>query len=261
MERAASGGAVYLTPEPEGAQVWFFTRRGGVSEPPYDTLNVSRKVGDEENSVAENLDLIREAMDGRPSAWVRQVAGDAVVRVREAGFAGVADGLVTGEEGFSLVVAVADCAPVALVGERGVGMAHAGWRGALSGVAGKTARGLEDSDLHAYLGPCIRECCYEVSEEISRALDLHDPLPGRYTLEVSSPGLERSLRRPEHFRLSVGRKAMVKTREPLRGTSHRLDGVIVGARDGLVELEVGSGEVVQVPFEDIKAARTVFEWS
>ena len=160
---------MYLTPEPEGAQVWFFTRRGGVSEPPYDTLNVSRKVGDEENSVAENLDLIREAMDGRPSAWVRQVAGDAVVRVREAGFAGVADGLVTGEEGYSLVVAVADCAPVALVGERGVGMAHAGWRGALSGVAGKTARGLEDSDLHAYLGPCIRECCYEVSEEISQA--------------------------------------------------------------------------------------------
>ena len=101
----------------------------------------------------------------------------------------------------------------------------------------------------------------EVSEEISRALDLHDPVPGRYTLEVSSPGLERSLRRPEHFRLSVGRNVMVKTREPLRGTSHRLDGVIVGASDRAVELQVGGGEVVEVPYEAVKTARTVFEWS
>jgi ribosome maturation factor RimP len=101
----------------------------------------------------------------------------------------------------------------------------------------------------------------EVSEEISRGLDLRDPLPGRYTLEVSSPGLERSLRRPEHFGLSLGRRVMVKTKEPLRGTSHRLDGVIVRAEERSVDVEVGDGEVVGVPYEAIKTARTVFEWS
>ena len=101
----------------------------------------------------------------------------------------------------------------------------------------------------------------EVSEEISRGLDLRDPLPGRYTLEVSSPGLERSLRRPEHFGLSVGRRVMVKTREPLRGTSHRLDGVIVDAGERGVEVRLDGGEVVEVPYEAVKTARTVFEWS
>ena len=103
MDRGVSaathvGGAVYVAPEPEGARVWFFTRLGGVSEAPYDSLNVSKKVGDSPEAVMENLSIIREAMDGNPSAWVRQVAGDRVVRVSGAGFAGEADALVTSEE-------------------------------------------------------------------------------------------------------------------------------------------------------------------
>ena len=101
----------------------------------------------------------------------------------------------------------------------------------------------------------------EVSEEISRGLDLHDPLPGRYTLEVSSPGLERTLRSPEHFGLCRGRTVMVKTKEPLWGTSHRLDGVIVAAGERSVELEVDGGDLVEVPYEAIKTARTVFDWN
>jgi polyphenol oxidase len=165
----AAGGAVYVAPdpEPEGAKVWFFTRRGGVSRGPYDSLNVSRKVGDDPAAVEENRSLIREAMDGRPSAWVRQVHADGVVRISEAGFAGEADSLVTVEAGFSLVVAVADCAPVALVGERSVGMVHSGWRGTLSGVAGKALREMGEAPVRAYIGPCIRGCCYEVSEELA----------------------------------------------------------------------------------------------
>jgi YfiH family protein len=166
----AAGGAVYVAPDPEpgGAKVWFFTRRGGVSEPPYDSLNVSRKVGDHPDAVAENLATIGEAMDGRPSAWVRQVAGDGVVRVSGSGFAGDADALVTSEEDLCLAVAVADCVPVALVGEHEVGLVHSGWRGTLAGLAGKTAGEMEDLALRAYIGPCIRECCYEVSEELAQ---------------------------------------------------------------------------------------------
>jgi YfiH family protein len=165
----AAGGAVYVAPdpEPEGAKVWFFTRRGGVSRRPYDSLNVSRKVGDDPAAVEENRSRIREAMDGRLSAWVRQVHADGVVRVSEAGFAGEADSLVTAEAGFSLVVAVADCAPVALVGERSVGVVHSGWRGTLSGVAGKALREIGEASVRAYIGPCIRGCCYEVSGELA----------------------------------------------------------------------------------------------
>jgi polyphenol oxidase len=164
---AATGGAVYLAPDPqpEGVRIWFFTRRGGVSNRPYDTLNVSNKVGDDPVAVEKNRSLIQEAMDGRPSAWVRQVHADGVVRVSGAGFAGEADSLVTEETGFSLVVAVADCVPVALVGSA-VGMVHSGWRGTLSGVAGKAARELGEAPVRAYIGPCIRDCCYEVSEAL-----------------------------------------------------------------------------------------------
>lgn len=99
----------------------------------------------------------------------------------------------------------------------------------------------------------------EVSEEISRGLDLRDPIPGRYTLEVSSPGLERSLRRPEHFASSVGGRVVVKTTERLFGDSHRVDGEIVEATESSVRLAV-NGDVVEVPYGSIRSARTVFEW-
>src|SRR5215208_5823430 len=165
----AEGSAVYVAPDkgPEGAEIFFFTRLGGTSDPPYDSLNVSKKVGDSPEAVDENLSVIREAMIGRPAAWVRQVAGDNMVRVYEPGFAGEADALVTAEPDLCLSMAVADCVPVALVGEREVGMVHSGWRGTLAGVSGKAAREMGVSPVRAYIGPSIRRCCYEVSEELA----------------------------------------------------------------------------------------------
>jgi ribosome maturation factor RimP len=99
-----------------------------------------------------------------------------------------------------------------------------------------------------------------VSEELSRGLDLRDPIAGRYTLEVSSPGLERTLRSPEHFALSVGRKVLVKTKAPLAGDSHRIDGVIAEATDSVVRVRTGEEEL-DVPLDQIRSARTVFEWN
>lgn len=99
----------------------------------------------------------------------------------------------------------------------------------------------------------------EVSEELSRGLDLKDPIKGRYTLEVSSPGLERTLKTPEHFAYSVGKKVMVKTTERLVGGSHRIDGTIVEAGQSTVVIDSG-GDQVEVPYTAIKHARTVFEW-
>ncbi len=167
--RTAAGGAVFIEPRPapKNARVQFFTRLGGVSEPPFHSLNISTKVGDDAGNVEENLSRIREAMGGNPSAWVRQVAGDAVVRVSGGGFAGEADALTTSEENLGLVVGVADCVPVALVGGDAVGMVHSGWRGTLSGISGMAASEMGGENLAAYIGPCIRRCCYEVSEELA----------------------------------------------------------------------------------------------
>jgi polyphenol oxidase len=165
----SAGEVVYVAPEPgpKGARVWFFTRQGGVSEPPFDSLNISTKVPDDPDAVAENRARIRDAMHRRESAWVRQVAGDKVERVSGAGLAGEADALVTDGEGFSLVVAIADCVPVALVGDMGVGMVHSGWRGTKAEISAKAAQKMDDTNVRAYIGPCIRQCCYEVSEELA----------------------------------------------------------------------------------------------
>lgn len=170
--RESGSGAGYVTPDPEPryASVWFFTRLGGVSETPYDSLNVSTRVGDTTEAVSENLDLIRYAMGGRETAWVRQQSGDRVFRAETPGLAGEGDALVTSEAGFSLAVAVADCVPVALVSRDEVGMVHSGWRGTIAGIpAGAVGEmSSEPSGVTAYIGPCIRGCCYEVSEEMAR---------------------------------------------------------------------------------------------
>jgi ribosome maturation factor RimP len=99
----------------------------------------------------------------------------------------------------------------------------------------------------------------EVSEELSRALDLRDPIQSRYTLEVSSPGLERRLRSLDHFRLCVGRRVVVKTKVPAVGDSNRIDGVVAAAGERAVTIDTGQADV-EVRYEDIRSARTVFEW-
>lgn len=174
-QREAEGGAVYVAPdpEPEGALIWFFTRLGGVSETPYESLNVSTKVGDGTETVSENLGLIRRAMGGNETAWVRQEASDRVFRVSSPGLAGEGDALVTSESGFSLAVAVADCVPVALVAPGEVGLVHSGWRGTLSGISANAVGEMrpEPASVAAYIGPCIRGCCYEVSEEMTGSFE------------------------------------------------------------------------------------------
>ncbi len=103
------------------------------------------------------------------------------------------------------------------------------------------------------------ETVAEVSEEISRGLDLRDPIQGRYTLEVSSPGLERPLKSPEHFARSVGSRVVVKTSQDVGAGRRRIEGEIVQA-DQQGVLVAADGDRVFVPYEAVRSARTVFEW-
>ncbi len=96
------------------------------------------------------------------------------------------------------------------------------------------------------------------SEKLSRRLDAEGFDPGPYSLEVSSPGVERPLRRPDEFARRVGETVKVKTAEPLEGARvHR--GVVVAAGDDTVTIATESGERM-VPYEEIESARTVFDW-
>jgi ribosome maturation factor RimP len=98
----------------------------------------------------------------------------------------------------------------------------------------------------------------QVSREISAVLDDADPMPDRFYLEVSSPGLERPLRRPDHFQAAVGSKVKVKTNPTVEG-DRRVDGTLVAADDGGFTVETDAGART-LGYDDVERARTVFEW-
>ena len=99
----------------------------------------------------------------------------------------------------------------------------------------------------------------DASRTISRVLDTEDPVPSRYTLEVSSPGLERSLRRPAHFQRAIGATVRIKTRPDVDG-ERRLDGQIISADDVAVTVETADSTTRTLAYGQIARARTVFEW-
>jgi ribosome maturation factor RimP len=100
----------------------------------------------------------------------------------------------------------------------------------------------------------------EANRIISAYLDDHDPMDVRYTLEVSSPGVERRLRRPAHFQAAVGETVKIKTIEATAAVpDRRLEGELLEATsDGIV---VANGDAaVTLHYDEIDRARTVYEW-
>jgi ribosome maturation factor RimP len=99
-----------------------------------------------------------------------------------------------------------------------------------------------------------------VTRQLGRELDHSDPVPGRYTLEVTSPGLERTLRRPEHYAREIGKTVNVRLHAPVNG-SRRLQGQLVAATASVVTVRDADNLVdTEVAIADIERARTVFEW-
>lgn len=94
---------------------------------------------------------------------------------------------------------------------------------------------------------------------ISREMDHADPIPGRYTLEVTSPGLERQLRTPAHFRREVGKDVTVRLRG-VESDERRIDGVLVESDDSTATIRLANGDERVVQISTIDKARTVFEW-
>ncbi len=102
--------------------------------------------------------------------------------------------------------------------------------------------------------------CELVSQQVGAILDVEDVVPGgRYTLEVSSPGVERKLVRPQDFQRFQGKKAKVTLREPLNG-QRTWEGMLAGFDGGVVALETQPGKTLRFPFEDVQKANLKFEW-
>jgi len=142
-------------------------RHGGVSVRPYDTANLATHVGDAPEAVRQNRDQLARTRRLRPTdewVWLDQVHGSDVVTVTGPGGRATADAAVTALPGLPLVVLTADCAPIAVVDDRAVGVIHAGWRGLLAGVvaaAVEALRAIGSGRVHAVIGPCIRPAHYE----------------------------------------------------------------------------------------------------
>ncbi len=105
------------------------------------------------------------------------------------------------------------------------------------------------------------EECSAVSHAVETALDVEDVVPHEYHLEVSSPGLNRPLRRPEHFQKVVGRRVKVKTYAPLGQPPRKsFTGVLAGVGEQDVTVDVDGGGTFQVPFRDIAKAHLESEF-
>ena len=121
-------------------------------------------------------------------------------------------------------------------------------------LAGGVLQVLVDRPGGADIGEVSR-----VARVISRALDEHDPIDGNYALEVSTPGLERPLRTPDHFSRSVGSSVKIKTKPGTDG-ERRFEGTITAADEASVTVQDSDGEPHTVRYDDVERARTTFEW-
>ena len=204
-----------------------FSRRGGVSPAPFDSLNLSLSVPDERERVYANRRRVygQFGRDTETVVHAHLVHGADVARVTQADngtWVEHVDGLITDQPGCVLSMNFADCAPIFLYDPRrhAIGLGHAGWRGTVVDLPGAMVRamteqfGSDPADLVAAVGPCIGPCCYEVGQDVIAAVEgafvepeplLWGPDDHRPRTTDPSEGTDRrpssAVRRAAHFDL------------------------------------------------------------
>ena len=194
--------AITLTPEVRGSlsvypihsakkfgiDAFITDRFGGVSEGPYESLNLGIHVGDNPDDVAENRKRVASAIGAENLIIVRQVHSSDVVDAAQAITETEADGLVTAESNVVLCILVADCVPILLFDSSSNRFAavHAGWKGLASGVIASALMHFDAaSSVHAFVGPSISFEGYQVGPEVA---DVFAHIPGA----TASDGGDRS---------------------------------------------------------------------
>jgi YfiH family protein len=208
-----------------GYVVAFTTRLGGVSEAPYDSLNLTRGTGDSADRVEENRRIACESL-GLPAerlAFNRQVHSPTVHHATPGLRGAPGDGLWTEDAGVPLLAMSADCLPIAVArtdgGPRALAVLHAGWRGLSEGIVQAGVEALGPGDKAAVIGPAIGPCCYEVGTEVSDRFDADLTQDGKLDLWSAA---ERALRAAGVGR--VDRLDLCTRDHPELFFSHRRDG-------------------------------------
>lgn len=193
----------------------FTMRGGGVSEPPFDSMNLGWKWGDRRESVDENHRRLLAVSGAKLMFRASQVHGVDVALVRagsdlSAVAATLADGLCTGDPGVGVSVHVADCTPILMACPVTGACAalHAGWRGTVAGIAQAGVRIMAEQlacpvrDLRVAIGPCIGACCFEVGPEVVAEFLARDPDARERGCIVMGRRKEHiDLRRVQHMQL------------------------------------------------------------
>jgi polyphenol oxidase len=271
MEWHEEKGVRWLEADLGGARAAFTTRLGGVSEPPFDRLNLGLLSDDRTAAVAENRVRIAAALGLAPERIVfgRQIHGaDLLVHPQSAtdpplrgsfctkyvdkeprkpGEVAAVDGHVAVAPGLAPFVFTADCLPVALAGPGGVAMLHCGWRGLAAGIVARGAAAIGATD--AAIGPGIGPCCYEVGPEVLEAFSaLGDGITAADRPESRARVAKSAHRRldlPEVARRLLRRAGVERVEsaglctscEPRLFFSHRRDAGRTGRQGGLVWIE------------------------
>lgn len=225
--------------------VGFTTRAGGISKPPFDSLNFGRMTADDPIAVEENFRRFHHYMGvaGSQMATMKQVHGDRVRIVGHGGDYLDTDGLVTAEPGVVLVVKTADCLPLILFDPvHSVSAAvHCGWRSLTSGIAEKAVSlmastfGSAPEDIAAAIGPSAGPCCYEIGDDVARFLSeesvirrdgtMFGDLRRELVLRLRNAGLDD---------LHIESGAPCTICDPSRFFSHRRDGLDSGRMIGFI---------------------------
>ena len=176
-------------PAPTNVVACCTTRSGGVSWPPYHSLNLAHHVGDTEAAVTRNRQILQTGLPGVDGiSWLDQVHGVRVVKAKAEGVSQEADAQFSRVPGVGCAILTADCLPVLLCDVQGtvVAAAHAGWRSLAGGVLQATvkAMALPIAQLQVWLGPAIGPAVFEVGQDVVDAFlaQAHTPQEQRNTL-------------------------------------------------------------------------------
>jgi YfiH family protein len=228
-------GVRWLEGDLSGARVAFSTRSGGVSEPPFDSLNLGILTEDGQAAVEENRRRLAAALGFAAGqvVFALQVHGTRLIEHPSSESHPRADGHVVREPGLAPLVFTADCLPVALRGPRGLAMVHAGWRGLAGGILAGAAEAVEAAS--AAIGPGIGPCCYEVGDEVLDAFaDLGEGIAQGRMLDLAEVARRQLALVGAEDVQSAG---LCTSCEPELFFSHRRDHGRTGRQAGIAWLE------------------------
>ncbi len=189
-----------FTPFAQHLSAGMSTRHGGVSQPPYASLNLANSGPDSETARDENRSRYCTAMgfDQEQLVRSRQVHGTEVLRAEAGGLYEGYDAFITNQPGLLLAVSVADCVPILIYDhrQRAIAAVHAGWKGTVAQLVDKTLRtlqstyGTEAVDCFAYIGPCIDVRDFEVGNEVAEQFETQfktwDAQRGKFMVDLKA---------------------------------------------------------------------------